>query len=81
MSAPTLSGAAVGVLPPPRVVGWLRTTPGHIRACFGTHTVDDERAGATLVDTISAKLSFLYKDVKLSFALSHFYPRLTHTGG
>ena len=56
---PTQLSAAVGVLPPPRALGWLRTTSGHIRAWFGTHTVDDERAGATLVDTISVNWSFM----------------------
>ena len=43
------ASAAVGVLPPPRAVDTLRTTPGHIRAWFGTRTVDGERAGAILV--------------------------------
>ena len=49
---PAQLSAAVGVLPPPRAVDSLRTTPGHVRAWFGARTVEDERAGAILVDTI-----------------------------
>ena len=44
--------AVVGVLPQPRAVDSLRTTPGHLRAWFGARTVEDERAGAILVDPI-----------------------------